>query len=150
MNPTHYDDDRLLLYRFDELPAAERQQIAEHLQSCPACRASLDELDQTLASVPRPEVSLTPGQLAVFNDRVLRRARRRAPNRMPVWGGALAAAGALAVTLVVMQPGAPPPSHKTQGLADYEVLENLDMLQDLDLLQNLDLLQAISDSGEVG
>ena len=137
----------LTLYHYDELPVAQRQEFEAHLRECPECRAALAELRSGLQGIPVPELRLDPAQKLQFTERVLRKTRR-SYRPLAAWGGALAAAGALALAVVVLQPdGKLPVAPGSPELADYEILEQLDLLQDLDLLQELELLEELEQLG---
>jgi len=137
----------LTLYHYDELPVEQRQLVEQHLQDCPDCRASLAELRSSLRGIPVPKLQLEPAQKLQFSARVLRQSRR-SYRPLAAWGGALAAAGALAVAVIVLQPSRQLPVAPTQpALADYEMLEQLDLLQDLELLQQLELLEELEQLG---
>lgn len=143
------NQELLTLYHYRELPAEQAAAVTAHLQGCAACRKALAELQQLLAQLPRPELQFSAADKQRFADRVARRARRRSGLPLPAWGGALAAAGALGLALVVMQPERPVVTPPAGGaaMADFEVIEQLDMLQELDLLQNLELLQELEQLG---
>lgn len=145
MNQT-CSQELLTLYHYDELPVEQRQVVDQHLQDCPDCRASLAELRSSLRSIPVPELQLDPAQKLQFADRVLQ--SRRSYRPLAAWGGALAAAGALAVAVVVLQPSRQLPVAPIQpALADYEMLEQLDLLQELEVLQELELLEELEQLG---
>lgn len=143
------NQELLTLYHYRELPPEQFAAVTAHLQGCAACRAELAELQQALAQLPRPELQFSTADRQRFAERVVRRTRRRSGLPLPAWGGALAASGALVLTLVVMQPERPvvKPSSGGAAMADFEVIEQLDMLQELDLLQNLELLQELEQLG---
>jgi hypothetical protein len=134
-------EEQLVLYHYDELSSAERQALDVHLNTCSHCRTSLEELQASLAAIPRPELQISKARKLQFAERVTKRAQRRPKNYRAAWGGALAT-GAL-VFAMFLQPTenvvtvTPNPS----SIPDFEVIEMLDMLQDLDLLKDLDLLQ---------
>lgn len=145
----------LVAYLDEELSKSDRHSLQDHLETCPACRAELDDLRASLRAVdslPATEASsqfqadfrerfesekqLEPGWLAR-----LMRARL-------VWALGSAAACGLVLTLV-MWPG---PAQQTLPIgadelaiadhldlfADYEVLEQLPLLEDLDVIEALD------------
>lgn len=142
------NDEQLTLYFYGELTSVQRQILDAHLQECPDCRTSLNELQASLAAVPNPELQLSPGRKTQFADQVMERTRRRRVGFPAAWGGALVA-GALVLTVVLLRPADQlvPVSPTVTALADFEVLEQLDLLQELDLLKDLDLLQEIEESG---
>jgi hypothetical protein len=53
---THIADDDLIAYALDDVEAGTRGAIAAHLETCAACRASLDEIGATLAIAERAGV----------------------------------------------------------------------------------------------
>ena len=72
------------LYFYDELSAAERQDVERHLSGCADCRAALDELHAIGAALAsRPDVSSPPsGDWSMFTSRLdaaLARARAESP-----------------------------------------------------------------------
>jgi hypothetical protein len=67
---------------------------------------------------------------------------------LPVWGGALAAAAVLIVTLVVERPQTlPPAGSASMQVAELEILQRLELLQDFELLQDLELLAELEGRG---
>jgi hypothetical protein len=53
---THIAEDDLIAYGLDEAEPGTRGAVAAHLETCAACRASLDEIHATLSLVDRVEV----------------------------------------------------------------------------------------------
>jgi anti-sigma factor RsiW len=145
-----YREEDLLLYYYGELDPAARSGLEEHLETCSSCRDWLRQLSCLLDSIPRPEIEITPAEITRFAARVAERAgagRVWRPS-LPVWGGALAAAAVLIVTLVADRPHplTPASSGSTQ-VAKLEMLQRLDLLQDFELLQELELLEALEGRG---
>jgi len=90
-------------FLYEDLPAADREQLQEHLAQCPECRnecASLQEVQQSLRQVSAPDVSvnlpLLYGRVAEHQARVGRRWRKFA-----LAVGGLAAAVMVALVLRV-------------------------------------------------
>jgi predicted anti-sigma-YlaC factor YlaD len=80
----HLTDLALELRAADELEAARRPGVDEHLRRCPACRARAGEWDglvRLLRTLPRLEPSAT------FDEAVMARLRlpTHATSRMPAW-----------------------------------------------------------------
>ena len=142
-------EELLPLYLYRELTAADSRALEDHLAGCADCRAALAELEHALARVPRPELRLSRSRKLQFAEQVLARSRQRALTPRRVWGGTLAAAGTLAVALILLHPVATrvPPIPAASAQADLEILEQLELLQNLDLLQDLDLLQEMERLG---
>lgn len=142
------NEEQLVLYHYGELSSIERQALDEHLNTCPDCRTSLQELRASLAAIPQPDLQFSPTRKLQFSERVTKRAYRRSKNYRAAWGGALAT-GALVVTIVLLQPADKMMSviPVVPSTVDFEVLESLDLLQDLELLKDLDLLQEMEEFG---
>jgi hypothetical protein len=116
----HISEEQLVMYYYREDADALRSEIAAHLASCAACRASYASLESMLAgvaSVPLPERS------TAYGAEVWRRIRPHLADRAPAWwAGWLqprrwALAGGLAAALVVAflagrhwSPQPPPPA----------------------------------------
>jgi anti-sigma-K factor RskA len=50
------------MYFYDELPVAERQQVARHIRACADCRAAIEQVeDIQRALATRPEIAAPPG-----------------------------------------------------------------------------------------
>jgi len=143
------NEDLLPLYHYRELNAADTRAVEEHLAGCAACRSALAELETCLGTVPRPELQLSSASKLQFAEAVLARSRRRSFSPGKAWGSALAAAGALAVAIALLQPVDPrvPTLPAASAQVDMEVLEQLELLQNLELLENLDLLQEMERLG---
>jgi hypothetical protein len=104
-------DGLVELYFYDELPAAERQEVIRHLPSCPECRAALDELhviSAALAEHPRVDAPLGGdwSSLMARLDRAVavEPARSLAPPAAPIIAGrrSIASLVSMAATLVLV------------------------------------------------
>lgn len=148
-NPCCHQEDLLLFY-YAELDPAARSRVEEHLETCPSCRDRLRELTCLLDNIPRPEIEISPAEIARFAARVAERAGagRAWRTPFPVWGGALAAAAVLIVTLMAERPHQvrPTGTGSTQ-MAELEILQSLELLQDFELLQDLELLEELERRG---
>ena len=103
--------ETLLQYHDDELPLAERQRIAAHLESCSSCRHALDQhvqlgrmvrkaADAAAAQTPRPDVAgVLVRRIKTDPPRHGRRSWR--PRR---WVPAGVLASALLVVLIIYSP----------------------------------------------
>lgn len=138
-------DEQLTLYHYGELDPTEHLQLEAHLAACPACRDALTELQASLAVVPRAGLQLNAAQRLQFAERVVARTRRGHPRGLPVWGGALVAAGIFGVSIMLVTPDDRGVPAQTDLLVrtDFELVEQFELLQDLTLLQELDLLQEL-------
>jgi len=87
----HLDEATVAGFLDGELPAAERERVAGHLEKCDECRAELREVNALAQSIP------------AIRDR---RGRSRGIGRLTLVGGALAAsiAGVVVVRQVTNQP----------------------------------------------
>jgi Putative zinc-finger len=94
------DQELLLSYLYDELPAADRQSFDRHLASCADCRAEVDGLRGTRAHL----TSWTPPE-PDLGFQVVRSATPAAPRRWwhasPAWGLAAAAVLVAAVSAAI-------------------------------------------------
>lgn len=100
------DDGTLQAYLDLELPAAEQDRAAGHLEGCAGCRARLSRLEATLARVRACLEALAPEDLRVTGDAVPRFAAR--PARMRWQWAAVALAGALTASLALIFGSATP------------------------------------------
>lgn len=75
-------DERLLDAAYGDLEAAQEQRLQEHLKSCPACQAHLDELTETRALVraAMPEKSPAQNTWAAVLDRLEPKRSRWSPS----------------------------------------------------------------------
>ena len=71
---THIAEDDLIAYALDEVEAGTRGALAAHLETCAACRVSLDEIRATLSLAERTEV---PGRGDDYGARVWARLEPR-------------------------------------------------------------------------
>ena len=143
---------QLLFYHYDELDAAGRQQVEQHLQRCSVCREELAELQVLLRSVSSAVPEPAPAELERFNARVMQRIQpRRRWFAQPALGWTLAGAAALLFTLNLqtsLPPSAPVPAEKSLIItAEQDVVFNLELLQTLELLEDFDLIQQLEQSG---
>lgn len=145
-----YREEDLLLFYYGELDPTTRSCVEEHLESCPDCRDLLQHLTCFLDNIPRPELDISPSEIDRFTAWVAERAGAGRPWRptFPVWGGALAAAAVLIVTLMAERPQPLPPAGTgSTQLAELEILQSLELLQDFELLQDLELLEVLEGRG---
>ena len=80
----HATAESLSLYLDAALPAAERRQVADHLDTCPDCRQRLDGLRRVVAGLGRLPTAAPPEDLAarVGREINLRGRRQRGPGRL--------------------------------------------------------------------
>ncbi|MDA8126226.1 MAG: anti-sigma factor [Deltaproteobacteria bacterium] len=102
---------RLSAYQDREVSRKEREQIANHLEGCPACRSAYDELEQAwqvLAMIP--EIDAAPGFEKRLAEKIRALPEPRSHWRFPwiSWGDQwrLAPAMALGVALIGITLGA--------------------------------------------
>jgi anti-sigma factor RsiW len=165
-------DDELIAYLKDELPAAERDRVGEHLASCAECRSTHDDfrdiLGQLAVSAPEPPVvnwgrwqaELRARVGAEAHRRGIRVRPRRIMHRWQAWAAvSLATAAGLAALVIAIDRGpvSPPQQDITameeaalgqrlELLREYGIVERLDLLEDLDVIGQLDRLQSPSKS----
>lgn len=134
----------LTLYHYQELDDAELHQFEDHLSQCEECRTELQMIEAGLAKIPEMELEIGVMEKQQFCTQVLNKTTRRSWKK-PLWGGALAAASALMLALIIMPGMETQQNEGNQVLADLEMLDQLDLLQDFELLQDLELLVELED-----
>jgi predicted anti-sigma-YlaC factor YlaD len=141
-------EESLLLFHYRELAPKERLALTEHLRQCPACRQRLAELQNSLASLPRPTLELSAAEVGWLSARIAARTRPAPRPRFWLWSGAVATA-ALVVSLAAWPPTGPDSRLGVMGRTSGEIgmVEDPELLQNMDLLQNLDLLQELKQVG---
>lgn len=147
-NRVECHQENLLLYHYGELQPEEKQALDMHLQGCDSCRNALQEIEGTLAVIPKSELKLSAARKQQLSERVIQRSRLSPLGLRPAW--AIVVIALLVGALVLMRQGGvwgPPGSPATPMVADFEVVEQIEMLQTLDLLENLDLLEEIESAG---
>jgi anti-sigma factor RsiW len=137
----------LVTYYYGELDPSARAPLEAHLEGCSACRENLAGIRRLLDRIPREEPELAPADLGRFAARVAARATARRDRRVPVWGGAIAAATFVVGILLVRWPGSSPEIRPAPAPSEIRILSELELLQDLDLLENLELLQELEGTG---
>lgn len=153
----HVDGD-LIAYLQDELPAADRDRVAQHLAACTECRSAFEDfrdiLGQLRASAPEPPPVHWGRWQAELRARV---ESGRRPRRWRAWAAVslVAAAGVAALVVAIDRGPAPQDLASMEEAAlgqhlelfrDYRVVERLDLLEDLDVIGQLDRLQSRSES----
>jgi hypothetical protein len=107
--------EELSAYMDGELGAPEREAVAAHLRSCPACARHLEELRAVDTAARDLPLAVPDGYFEAFRGSLRQRLQRPRPVRRrvaPVWIGAAAAAVALALLtprLLVRDSRAPVP-----------------------------------------
>lgn len=142
------DEKQLTLYHYNELEPETRQQVEKHLESCTNCRVTLEQIEACLTAIPKVEQTIDSASRLRFTEQVMVRTGSRSKIGKPVWGGALAAAGALALVLTLMPNFQQQPVEMLNpALTELELLEQLELLQNFDILQDLELLGELEDLG---
>jgi anti-sigma factor RsiW len=148
----HPEND-LVPYLRGQLPPAERERVARHLEECPDCRQDTELLRDLLANLTRaigqpPEVSW-PRYRAELRAKLEARRERIAWWRRPmpmalsaslagirllvaVWGGRELSKSADPVGPEVVI------GQELDLLQDLRTVERLDLLEDLEVIRNLD------------
>ncbi len=83
----HASAESLSLYLDAALPAAERQQVEEHLEDCPRCRQRLDGLRRVVSGLSRLPTAAPPEDLAARVGREINLRGRRSQWRRLLDGG---------------------------------------------------------------
>ena len=150
----HPDTD-LVPYLRGELPAADRERVARHLEECPDCRQDTEQLRDLLGHLSR-SIGQPPGvNWAHYRAELREKLEARRERRVWWWRPAplvLAASTAGALLLLVAvwsgretSTGADPFTVEEAAigrqlglLQEYQVVERLDLLEDLDVISDLD------------
>ena len=128
------------------LSGREARDVREHLASCGACAAKLNEA-QWVEVLPALDETIEPSGDFALQFRARLQARPEPwSKRIRAWGWPrqLAAAGTLAIVIVagvfVLRY---PDSGKDRAISfsDFAVAENLPLLEDMPVISNLDLLE---------
>jgi len=146
----HPDTD-LVPYLRGELPPAERERIARHLEECPDCRQDTEHLRDLLGDLARsigqpPAVNWTRYRAELREKLEARRGRRVWWWRPVPLALSASLAGALLVVAVwsgrqISDPFTPDEAllgGQLGLLQQYQMVERLDLLEDLDVIHNLD------------
>ncbi len=165
---TRHPETDLIAYLRNELPPAEHDAVARHLEGCAACRdtsAAFRELLEGLARVPAPPVPW-PRYRAELRTRLEARGeqRRWAWWRHPLPVAISAGVATALVAVVLLAPSAwrddrrPRLAETLNGfeevmlgtrldlLREYPVVEHLDLLENLDVIRQLDGLTGSRES----
>ncbi len=141
------DENILTLYYYRELDSERTRQLEEHLTRCSSCQKSLQQIEQALSAIPVQGLQLSHAERQRFTARAMDKIQHSWWQRKPVWGSALAAAGAVVLALMILPAEKPPTPTSSPAVADIEVLEQLELLQEFEILQDLELLEALEDLG---
>jgi len=150
---THPDSD-LVPYLRGELPPAERERVARHLEECPDCKQDTEVLRELIDNVARVIGEPPPVNWARYRAEL--REKLDARRARPVWWRRpmpLALSASLAGVLLLVavwgghqvsrngEPIGPEEVVMSQELGllqDLRTVERLDLLEDLEVLRNLD------------
>jgi len=150
----HPDTD-LVPYLRGELPPADRERVARHLEECPDCRQDTEQLRDLLGQLSR-SIAQPPGvnwahYRAELREKLEARRERRVLWRRPApLVLAASTAGALLLLVAVWSgretsTGADPFTVEEAAigrqlglLQEYQVVERLDLLEDLEVISDLD------------
>ena len=151
-----HPDRELTPFLRGELGPRDHARVAEHVDGCPACRATLDDFRQLLGAFERSMAP--PGEVAWPRYRAELRARLAA-RATPGWRWPVPAAFAavLAGVLLLLAVRVPLRTAERRDLMtldetviaqplellrDYPIIEQLDLLEDLDVIRQLDQLSS--------
>ena len=151
----HPDTD-LVPYLRGELPPAERERVAQHLEECPDCKQDTELLRDLLGNLSHaigqpPAVSWARYRAELREKLEARRAQVRWWRRpMPLAVSASLAAALLLVAVwggreLSKSPDSLGPDEVVIGrelglLQEFRTVERLDLLEDLEVISNLDRL----------
>jgi len=149
----HPDTDLVPFLRGD-LPPAERDRVARHLEECPDCRQDAEQLRDLLGDLARsmgqpPTVQWARYRAELREKLEARRGRRAWWSRPMPLAVSASLAGVLLVVAVwggrEMSRGTDPLSpdeavigHELGLLQEFQTVERLDLLEDLDVIGDLD------------
>ncbi|MDZ7342361.1 MAG: zf-HC2 domain-containing protein [candidate division KSB1 bacterium] len=92
----NFDRTKFIAYLFDELEIAEREELADHLQTCGECAAEVEQLSSVLDRWPTQQFEPPPLQLVWKAEQpkaVHQRLKKRKARRLvPAFGFAVAIA----------------------------------------------------------
>jgi anti-sigma factor RsiW len=127
--------DLLSLYGHGALSEDETNSVKSHLETCSSCGEYVRQIEIVLSMTSAPE-SDDPGEL--FNESMWRRIKaERTKRRAKLALYPALAAAAIALVFIL------PLSRKGVGVADQELVEQLDLFQHIELMENLDLVESI-------
>jgi anti-sigma factor RsiW len=110
-----HEHERLSAYLDGELPAGEREEVAQHLAACAECAARLAEFAAVGDAAATLAAGAPSGYFEALPGRVRARLEPRAAHRLPVWGWAVAAALLLAVVTPLTLRRLPAPESTSAG-----------------------------------
>lgn len=143
-------EEDLVLYHYDDLEPAARENLATHLKSCPACRGAVEELNALLPrTIVRDE---PPEKFWTDYSRELRQKIDAATDKPSLWSSLTAwlrpvpltafATGAVVLLALTFTVGKKY-WHKAEPPLDDEAVAIMSSSQDLDLFKNLEILDAL-------
>lgn len=108
----HMNEARLALYLHGDLADAERWAVARHVEACPECQNTLDDLSQSHELLVGSFEEPTPNELAALRGAVVARMRtHRRGQDWRIWTFAAPAVVAMVILLanLRLQTQSPPP-----------------------------------------
>ena len=141
-------EDTLVLYYYGELGPKARAEVELHLGSCPACRAELSGLKETLDAFPsyQPARQEVKGAVEGVMKRLPRQERRARRWLAPAFAASVAAAAfaiAFAFNWFPSAASHKQPQQVVVAQADWDTLNNLDVLPDIEVIENMDTIDQI-------
>lgn len=149
-----HPDTELVPYLRGELPAADRERVARHLDECTDCRRDTEELRDLLGDLARSVEQPPAVNWARYRAELREKLEARRGRRVWWWRPlplAVSAGLAAAVLLVAVwsgrevSTGADPFLLEEASiggqlglLQEYRMVERLDLLEDLDVIRDLD------------
>jgi anti-sigma factor RsiW len=152
-----HPETELIAFVRGELVGPDQDRVMRHLEACPACRTTRDEIRGALealrGSVPGPPAVHWGRYGAEVNRKLDARLARSATRRWWSWPVPLVLSASLAsVLLFLAVHGSLRPADRADVMAveeeaiapklellrNYRVVERLDLLEDFEILKNLD------------
>ena len=142
----HPDTD-LVPYLRGELPPAERERVARHLEECPDCKQDTELLRDLLGNLAHAIGQPPAVSWARYRAELREKLERR---RAPAWAGwtwrlrpvqVAVAAGFVAVLVYIGLPGYGAMPTDPVLMENAVLASRLDMIDHLDVVQKLDILE---------
>jgi predicted anti-sigma-YlaC factor YlaD len=135
-------EGELVSYYYDEVDAATKSAISDHLSGCPRCQASWRDLRATLDRIERatpPTKILERDYLTGISEKIKRRQRQKLLATLASTITPFVLVVALGVTAYFIKTKI----ETNLATQEYELIEHLDLVQDMEIIQELEELEAI-------
>lgn len=143
-----YSDDDIVLYYYDELDSAKKQEMEAHINGCARCSSFLKNIKTTMDSIRIDEAEMDTTLRNNFRVKVRERIEKKKSRNKLFYPLPRATQAAVLTLLIIISVFGGQKYYEVRQerkfiMENYELLENMEMYEELDILMNLEELETV-------